>query len=600
MSNYTIYIDESGKFERTKSGKDSFVGGFITKNFNSNEVENKIKDLSNNINLKIEDKNYHFNYKKNMHFVPLHILEDPRRKEENITLPIKYVSELINGIFESVEKSVLLVFKSKGFPKYFYDTETIYTNILRSTILQAIKYIQEVEEKSDISINIVVASKVENKRFDYSETKESNFKEQLELGLKEEFRSFFNTITINFNIDYASKNMGLQIADFFCGALRDQFKKYKYLENFNVRVFTLVDSFYQSKSSIDKAQDLYEFDETGSILIALKEISFINNNRKIELFINDNIEKTIEKFENQLIKELDLFLEDICVTNQDKYLNLPSIKRFLDNTLKLIVSKNNEIFNKKIELLVQKYVVKLDSHTGSIDLTNHHNYLKKLDSMGYLLFNNRYSLLQEILSNTLRAVPISFNSFNFDFFEKKIENEAKNYKQLLPMNYESTDNFYDDNLAKIEGTLGQMYSYLSDMYKKTDIEHSNMYYDLAKDSLEKDLKYCVPKTKNWETAIGYLITLFFKSSDIENSTKYFNLITNNTNVSRIFNFNDLSEYSERSFILLHRLYICNLYSHLQNKKITNLDTIKDNLKFKESINNYPYINTYDKKLISKK
>lgn len=581
MTTYSIFIDESGSFQRTKNRSKDFVGGFVSKNFSNQIVEQKIVNSSNKTNSEIKDILLHFDHNKHMHFVPLHIQSDIRREFEKINFPIENTKKLVLDIFNSIEENVLFVFRSRGFVRYFLDPESVYTNILRSTLFQVVEDIKHLDDThNNITINICIASKKAKER-DYQP--EEKFIKSLLLDLKEEI-SVFDNIRFNLEIQKAADNLGLRIADFFCGAMIQQFSSNRYLENYDIREYPVKHFSYNINSSLTMFESTYNYDNVLGIILALELITSFKN-QELEERLKLEIKEVIDTYENEICEEIDNTLNQFIILDRDKYTRLDFYKSFIETINTYVYSQDNENFNKKIQLITQKYSIKILSHTGETDLELYHDYLNNLKENGYLIYKTRYLLLQEMLDNVLRAVPISFNSFDFQKFEEKINREFDNYKLIIP---KDNKDIHDENMAKLEGTVGQMYAFLSDMYKISDSTKSNDFFQTSEILLINDLEYCIKDSNAWKKVIGYLISLYFKNRNLNECIKYFNMISESSSTNNIYNFSELDEVNEIDFILLQRLYICSLASKKENKKILNLEILRNNQNLIRNINTFPH------------
>lgn len=573
MSNYYIFIDETGNFNKLNDRSNNFVGGFVSKDFSVQEFENKISNVSNEVNKDLPQEK-HFDYKKNMHFIPLHIYNDKRREEENITFPVNKAETLINKIFNSVKDNIYFTFRSKGFVRYLLDGESIYRITLISTLFQVINYIREKDKSESISVNILIASRKIFKN-EYGST--GDFIQKLRTDLIQELGSFSEIKLGDILIKRAIDDIGLSLSDLVCGALTSQFKKNDYLRNIETKIFPVRQFSTMIKSSYNTFLSLLEYDTQDAVLFGLESLSF-SYNKDLESQLLDLIPNLIKNSKNELISEINSILEQMVLLNKDKYLKLDEYIKYSDTLRNYLANSGDKNFNLTLELILQKYEIKLVSHKGKNGLDVYNRYLDNLNKNGYLLYKNAYLIAQENLEALLKAVPISFNSFDFEYFEDRINEEDKKYQIVFNIN-----NKYDENLAKIKGSTGQMYAFLSDMYKITDPQKSKEYFEIAESELLEDEKYTVPDLKSYDytRALGYLISLYFKQDNLDKCIEYFNRLTLNDSSKKIYNLGELIQYNN-GFSLLQRLYISSLSLKTHGTRIFNLNLIKDQMNLDSS------------------
>lgn len=574
MSNYYIFIDETGAFNKASDRSNSFVGGFVSKDFSVIDIENKISNVSKEINKDLPQEK-HFDYKNNMHFIPLHVIEDYRRKQENISFPINKVETLVNKIFNSVKDNIYFTFSSKGFVRYLLDGESIYRITLISTLFQVINYIREKDKSENIEIDILIASRKIDKN-EYGST--GDFIKKLKNDLIQELRSF-SEIKVKVDIKRAAENIGLSIADFVCGSLKSQFKNKEYLKSFENILFPIKQFSTMIQSSYNTFLSLLDYDIQDAVLFGLESLSY-SYNKELEKELLDLIPDLIKNSKNELITDINSILEQMILISKEKYFKLDEYIKYIDTLRKYLANSGDKNFNITLELILQKYEIKLVSHKGKNGLDVYNRYSDNLNKNGYLLYKNAYLIAQENLEALLKAVPISFNSFDFEYFEDRLNEEDKKYQIVFNRN-----NKYDENLAKIKGSTGQIYAFLSDMYKITDPQKSKEYFEIAESELLEDEKYTVPDLKSYDytRALGYLISLYFKQGNLDKCIEYFNKLIVNDSIKKIYNFADLSEYN-KSFSLLQRLYISALSLKINGNKISNINLIKDEMNLDSSNN----------------
>jgi hypothetical protein len=597
---YTIFIDETGSFSRDVSAK-SFVGGWVSKEYNEKNIKIEIEHSLLNLNARIADKygeTYKFLLNRDMHFVPLHRKKERIGKDANIKAPEEMAEDICSTLFNSIKKNVEFIFRSSGNPKYFANEQASYLEIIRSTIIQILR--EDLLKKNCEEINIIIASRrvaiLMGKESHSSSDKIKNYEASILSLLEEEILDILGKnikgTKINLKIESVDQNLGLRIADFFCGAQKKS-TQINYLKDYSdiKKVYSIHNSFLYIPTNDILAALNYKYtnDQTGAIITAIESLAIKHR---------EGVKNLLNKFIDDINKEnLSLLYEDLRIyfnnelSSPDRYENLKFLERFLeilDSKLEILKEKEINTYE-SLKALVIKNKLKVMSHSGSLfNLKSNNNlfkeYINLIENNGSQIYGSIFKALQEKHEATLTYATIVFNSFDFESILDNIKNELDVYQKLL-QNLEKPDN----NLAKLEGTLGQIYAFKASSNNNKDKENDFLkaeeYFLLDKKHLTKKIG------KDINQINGYLTTLSFKKQDLESLIKNFLEETNSqdTKIEDIYDFNKTDSFSSEkdSFMLLHRLYVCSLAQKINNTEIKNLKILEKKVISNLKIEDYP-------------
>lgn len=597
MSIYSIFIDETGSFYKSTSKDTNFVGGWITKDFSKNKTIKKINPVIEEINKKIIEKYSDeklFYLEKDLHYSSL--FHDSRRQEQDshIEVPFEYVPEIIQGITNVLKDEALYIFRSSGFPTYFINEQAAYFEILHSTIFQILD--NSIFNNEDVDkIEIIIASRrskrvVGKNIYDSIEEYEHKIKVNLEQQINNifKFKSFNKKVDVK--IKSANQDFGLQIADIFTGCLRDgeYIDLYKDKKKYNIH-----NAFkHSAKRKCQEIRDIFSFDKSQGLILAFEYLSSqdISKEDDLELknIINDFLSKLDKSDLPDFYEELKNYLE--LKTRKDllKYENLDFVECYIKNVeSRLDYISNKEYYRNKIDFILLKNYLKIHSHKGKTGLIEVNRMQEVLDDINSGIFSNIYELFQEKLEFTLSVATILFNNLNFAGWDDKLTDQLKKYKANLRENDILAEHIKKDrNLARLTGSLGQIYGLLFDLDK------DETYYSLAEEYFKEDIYYCIKDSDDYNKGLGYLTTLYFKNGYLDKAINTFLKETNSEeqeiyfiydlNRNKSFNFNEKSP-----FLKLHRLYICALAQKNNDQEILGIDKLRNEfLKF-DKVNSYP-------------
>jgi hypothetical protein len=267
-------------------------------------------------------------------------------------------------------------------------------------------------------------------------------------------------------------------------------------------------------------------------------------------------------------------LHSLLVENPFRYQCLDFVETLLDSIAP-------RIDNDRVQAVVHSFRIKLAGHKGTTDLDNVRRYTEFLDSKGPGVFGGRYPTAQERVETVLSAVqPAAFNRFRFEEVEGYLLEEYRRYLAMHPETHAGTD----ETLARLEGTLGQMFGFLC------DYPGQEGYFEDALRHLKNDVSRCEINSPYWKQGMGYLTTLFFKRGDFDKAVDSF-LIETGRRGTPPLSILDLSRTAafdcERDdFFQLHRIYLCAL-ALKRGMAVSGEEQLKERLLSLQSPDLYP-------------
>lgn len=594
MANLTVFIDETGTFSR--GSKKSYIGGWLCKSNEVSSIGDIIKKSVADFNMHLKEAKIEssLNYPDDMHFMPMHLLDQRNGKDGHITIPTQQAPYFFESLFESINKITLQVFRSTGKPAIKVNEQAVYIDILRNTLLQILD--NSDIDLQDLKLEIVIAHRRKRSLYgDEGYAAISAYEEHLSEELRKELLSAYDSRkpTINIVFRDARHTAGLMIADFFCGAMR--WKKNDYLESYtNQSKYPFEQGYKQiGPRLIQRIRYIQETDEPLAALLCVDVLSDDPRNEEVSIFLAKLINTMTHTDKVIFCKNTIEFIEERINNASDYYAHLDKTDALLDALLKLISANKLQDYSQmqqsELQLIAALYLnkIQIESHTGKISNRNSINiFTDFLDKYGEYAFDNQMQIMQQRIDAALVAVQVeAFNRFKFDDIETILQSIKTQYYAMFHFEPE-TRPIKDNNLARIEGTLGQMYGF------QCDIEKNNDYYEMAELCLKTDISACIINTPSWEKANGYLTSLYWKQGYLDLAIEQFLQEAKSENTYRddIFNLNKSTLFggNDKPFIQLHRLYLCALAA--KNKQpIQGLLTAKERLLTDNDVSAYPTI-----------
>jgi hypothetical protein len=589
MANITIFIDETGSFSRKSR---SFIGGWVCKSDDVSNIKGMIKSSVRFFNdyLKAEQlESYTLEYPEDMHFMPLHLQKLREGKDSSITVPPEHAPVFFSHLFKEIHNITLQVFRSTGKPVIKPNEQAVYIEILRNTLLQLLD--QSVSLYENVKLDIIIAHRRHPSLYGEEGIKdyrayENHLKEELTKELVGAFT--INKPAINITFADARYTSGLIVADFFCGALR--WEDNSYLKEYKETKYPFANGYKQIGSRmIQRIRFVEETDVPLAAMLCADVLSGDPQNSEVKSFLVSLLGKMTSSDKSFFCKSMiDLFTEKLD-NDPDRYTYLHNMNELLTILLPILSTDYGNMPQSELQLVAAIFLnkIRIDSHIGKV---NCHDGIKQflsfLDEYGELTFDNQMQIMQQRIDVTLLGVQLDeFNSFKFDDIESTLKDVKDKYYGMFNFEPEKRP-VKDNNLARIEGTLGQMYGF------QCDIEKDNDFFEMAELCLQTDISACIKNTSSWEKANGYLTSLYWKNRDLDKAIIQFlkESGTDLKNRDEIFELDKVNLFSARKkpFIQLHRLYLCALASK-NNIKITGLLTEKEYLLKQCDVTAYPLI-----------
>lgn len=593
MANYTIYIDETGSFSFRNRG--SFIGGWICKSDDVKQIKSILRasvTYFNNYLTSNNIQNIILDYPSHLHFMPLHLSELRKSKDNNISVDPGDINIFFTNFFDSIKNVTLQVFRSTGKPVFMPNEQATYIDILRNTLLQLID--QSILSSQTMILDIVIAHRRTPSLYGeegYTDT--LAYERHIIDGLTNELQDAFvsNKPQLNITFSDARYEPGLITADFFCGALRKgPWTKYNYLEDFKeVMKFSFSKGYKRIGSRM--VQKLRHFQEIDSPAAAIQCVDVLSANP-----LNDEMRSLLDSILRRMkTNDKSIFCSSIInllherlENDPERYSHLESMNELI-NILDSTLSNNYDTMTQmELQLFAALRINKIliDSHLGKTSCTDINHFLSFLDDIGEIAFDNQMLIMQQRIDAVLMGVQITaFNTFKFDQIEDILKDITSRYYSMFKDEFEE-NGVKDKNLARLEGTLGQMYGL------QYDLEKDKYYFEMAEICLKKDINACITNSASWEQGMGYLTTLYWKHNDFEKCINQFLNESGAVDEDRdaIFDLNNINDFrgGDKPFIQLHRLYLCALATK-NNVSIKGLITAKEYLLKNHNIHQYPYI-----------
>ncbi len=587
MANITVFIDETGNF--SFKSKTSYIGGWICKSDDIKNIKEIIKGSVRYFNHYLKDEqinSFTLNYPSHMHFMPLHVY-DQREKDKSITINPRHVPVFFNHLFNSINEISSQVFRSTGKPAIMPNEQATYIEILRNTLLQLLD--KSLESLNNLKVDIIIAHRRVPKLYGADGMDDTHsYEKHIIEGLTTELLNAFenNKPQIKISFEDARNNPGLIMADFFCGAQR--WKKNNYLEDYqHVEKYPFSNGYKRIGSRmVQHIRYLQEIDAPSAAMQCADILSAAPESNEIKALLISVIEKMDTSEKSFFCKTIIELFDERLVNDPDRYSHLHSMNELLNILLSIFSTDYAHMPQIELKLIATLFrnQIRIDSHLGKTNSKSIKQFLSFLDKYGENTFNNQMDIMQQRIDAVLNSVQISaFNTFKFDDVEEMLKEIKDKYYKMFDFDPEN-NSVKDNNLARIEGTLGQMYGF------QYDIEQDNDYFEMAEISLKTDISACIENTPSWEQANGYLTTLYWKKGNLEKAIEQF-LKESGAVVDDkeyIFNLSDIKTFPthNKPFIQLHRLYLCALATK-NGLKISGLAKEKKFLLSQSDIHEYP-------------
>lgn len=585
---YTIFIDESGNFSFNKPWR-SYVGGWVYEGKNLTEINKTIGFCVNKFNKYLADKNLAFAQLQNpahLHFFPLHLRDSRKGKDQSIAVDPSYVPIFFQDVFDSFRNIAVKIFCSTGRPALIPNEQAAYIDILRNTLLQLLNQ-PMFDSKSKVQI-IIASRRTESLYGQYGIADPKVYEQYIAQELTKELSGAFygEKPEIHILFDDARKLEGLIVADFYCGAMR--WDQDNYLEKYDNKLSLSFAEGYRNVGSreVQRLQHLQEINAVAAAVRCADILSGDSGNSEVEHLLRSIMASLSEvEKENFCQNMIDLFYETL-VEDTERYSHLLSMNRLIKMLYRILPDDKGSMSRGELRLLaaLQMNKIRIASHSGQTNVNLISQYTEFLEEYGEKAFNNQMEIMQQRIDAILMGVQVqAFNTFRFNDIEAMIKDVKERYYKMFEDRFVG-GNLKDENVARLEGTMGQMYGFLY------DLEKDDIYFDFAVDCLEKDINACIEGTPFWRQAVGYLVTLYWKNENFEECKKQFIKEANIINDDQLLNLNHAYRINplKKPFLFLHRLYLCVLAMKM-GEEVAGLDTSRKALLSKCNVHQYPHL-----------
>ncbi|MBW1829784.1 MAG: DUF3800 domain-containing protein, partial [Deltaproteobacteria bacterium] len=571
MDTLYIFIDETGSFSYRDSL--SYVGGWVSnKRGCFKKVENKFQQSVKKFNtyLKSKDQNYSLDYPTHTHFMPLHLKDLRTDKDLAIPLVPKYAPVLCQDIFDTLREETLLVFKSSGKPAIIANEQAAYIDILRNTLIQLLDEDQFVDYTH---IKIIIGHRrakflygregMEN-TWDY----EKYMAEKLAVELKDAFEGLEKHIKIEF--DEARLNSGLILADFYCGALR--WSHNNYLESYqNLKTYPFANGYRRIGARlVQHIKFLNEIDSISAAVQCLEVLSTNSADSEMKSILKRIVGNLEPQQKSRLYSAIIDQMEEHLIENPDRYLYLDWVENMIGMVREILPSSPDDMGHTelRLEAACKLNQIRITSHRGQTTKGLMQTYLDFLEIYGNLAFENQMEIMQQRIEAVLMGSQVeASNTLQFEGAEEILKETRDAYYHMVGEKLKESK-AKDSNMARLEGTLGQMYAF------QYDLSGDEIYYQFAEDHLLNDVSACIPGSTFWRQGMGFLTVLYWKKGDLSKCCDNF-LKESEQNEARENDVFDLADSKrpyghQRPFLFLHHLNLCALACYM-GKKVKNLE-----------------------------
>ena len=591
MASYHLMIDESGRFSSISPHHESFVGGWICTSEHYPQIEPLLRRTVHEFNKQMSVSalpDQLLKFPNDMHFMPLHNEKLRTTNYEKISCPSTYVPDFFRILFGRVKPFVKLAFRSRGFPRFYANEQAAYIEVLRSLLLQLIN--SQFFSATD-KIDIIIASRRQEELVGYAAIQDpERYERKIAAALQNELYEVFLDKRPKIKIRFGNAKLvpKLMMADFFCGALCykeiNYLDDYKCLTNFNFDEGLR----YIGPGIMNELKQMLQYDSVAGLFRILEHLSTDPGKNELQMLFSRELSSITAQAKSILFEELIDYFHEKLIRDPARYQNL----NYLENIIKIMSSKlpaspaEMTIPELRLYASMLKHKIIIASHKGTSNRDIASDYLGFLADHGDKTFGTHALVLQERIDAVLNSVQVSaFNSFCFIQVEDDLKLIRNEYKQRFPEAFDKGAR--DNNRARLDGTLGQMYGFLCD-YNKED----RTYYEFAEDYLLSDIDACIPGTHEWEQGMGYLTSLYWKNEDINKCLSAFlkeSSLYGTENFEDIFDLSLLDKFgtTKGDFFFLHRIYVCALAKKLNAYEIKNVEKAKNLLLEGKNYNQYP-------------
>lgn len=591
---FHVFIDETGSFSylsqlQYNKKHSTFVSGWVVAAEHVNKLDDILRGCVKDFNQDMAGKNVpgEIVYPQDLHFMPLHYQEQRTGQDSGISIAPGHIPGLITRIFNTLQDKVLLVFRSSGMPFIIPHEQAGYMEILRNTLVQLV---HEPVFGKDFEITVTIGHRRSHVLYGdgFKDTRayEKYLSNRLTMELGESFLAKPRP-GIKILFGNARKLPGLILADFFCGSIRN--KERHYLDNYpsaQIYVFSKGYSLVGGRA-VQQLKFFETIDPVAASVQCLDMLSTDKDNPELLNLFEQMYKKLDQTAKKSFFESIQIHLNDIIVGNPERYAHLDRVKTMIDLLHSRILNKEpSSMSPDELRMMVdiQLNDIRIESHKGRTNEDMLKGFLSFLDAYGDLAFENQLTLMQRRLDAVLQGIQVSaFNTFRFDEVAGFLSEYRDRYLEMFRVEL-AREGTRDGNLARLEGTLGQMNGFLY------DISCDPAHFKAAEDSLKNDIVACIPGTRVWEQGMGYLTALYWKKGDLDKALSQLLLEGGEPAMSSkdVYDLGklDMLGCKRKPFIFMHRLNICAL-AQKGGKEIAGLDSAAGFLQQSNRLSQYP-------------
>jgi len=408
--------------------------------------------------------------------------------------------------------------------------------------------------------------------------------EKLAAELKEAFEGLEKRIKIEF--DEARLNPALILADFYCGALR--WRPNDYLESYeNLKTLPFANGYRRIGARlVQRIKFLNEIDSVSAAVQCLEVLSTNSADSEIKSILKRIVDNFEHQQKSQLFGTIIALMEEHLIENPDRYLYLDWVENMIGMVREILLSSYDDMSHTelRLEAACKLNQIRITSHRGQTSKGLMRPYLDFLESHGDLAFENQMEIMQQRIEAVLMGAQVeASNTLQFEGAEEILKETRDAYYHMVGEKLKESKG-KDSNMARLEGTLGQMYAF------QYDLSGDEIYYQFAEDHLLNDVSACIPGSTFWRQGMGFLTVLYWKNGDLSKCCDNF-LKESEQNEARENDVFDLADSKRsyghhRPFLFLHHLNLCALACYM-GKKVKNLEKARDCLISYGNLGRYP-------------
>lgn len=571
MANHVVFIDESGAF--LPCGKPGFVAGWVCPASRETALGKRLREVVGAFNDERAGcpKREGVLYPEHLHLAPL--LNPCLRNgaDTGIGVPAAAAKILVRRVLDLARQEAVFVFRSDGRPVLAGDMQSEYLQVLRNTLVQLL---ENAVFKPETGVRVVLARRDLARVLAPADTTSGELYENyLSAGIAAELREAFpdRKFDLSVTLDSARKNPGLILADFVCGAFREG--PTNWLAGFHdVRRYPFQNGYrILPPRRLGEVRELRKRDAAAAALLCLDGLCSSEAHEELRSELKSVHAAFRDDDRRRFYAEVRARLEAEWVEGAARYERIAWVRNLLDRLTVLLPNNPEAMAPDQLRLTADIGLnrIRLVSHSGGTNREPVRKHRAFLERFGGGAFRNRLELLGHRVETALTAAQVeAFNAFRFLEAEPALLAVREDYRRLFGDEL-SRPGVKDEHLARLEGTLGQVYAF------EADLTGDGIWAEAAEECLRRDVALCTPGSPYHEMGWGYLTVLYWKRGDLDRAVAAFREEAGRPDApdGDVFRLNaDPFGCARNPFRLLHRLSLCAL-ARQQGRKVTGLSTV---------------------------